>query len=89
MCVTFWNTKVNERSVRYTKSLLHIKSSGDYCILVSKLQDATLTKDTWMVQLCNAIGCPVESKSICIEPKFVSMNTTHVIVANDEVIYYW
>jgi WD repeat-containing protein 35 len=89
MCVTFWNTKVNERSVRYTKSLLHIKSSGDYCILVSKLHDTNITKDTWMIQLCNAIGCPVESKSICIEPKFVAMNGTHIIVSNEEVIYYW
>ena len=34
MCITFWNTKINEKSVKYTKSLLHIKSSGDYCVLV-------------------------------------------------------
>ena len=60
MCVTFWNTRVNEKSVKYTKSLLHIQSSGDYCVLVSKLHDSTLTKDTWMIQLCNAIGCPIE-----------------------------
>jgi hypothetical protein len=42
-----------------------------------------------MVQLCNSIGCPVESKNICIEPKYVAMNGTHIIVASDDVVYYW
>jgi WD repeat-containing protein 35 len=42
-----------------------------------------------MIQLCNAIGCPVESKTISIEPKYVAMNGTHVIVASDDVVYYW
>lgn len=89
MCITFWNTKVNEKSVKYAKSLTHVKSSGDYCILVSKLHDPHIMKDTWMIQLCNAIGCPVESKNICIEPKYVEMNNTHVIVANEDTVYYW
>ena len=89
MCVTFWNTRINEKSVRYTKSLLHVKSSGDYCVLVSKLHDETITRDTWMIQLCNAIGCPVEAKNITIEPKFCAMNETHVIIASDDVVYYW
>lgn len=89
MCVTFWNTRVNEKSVKYTKSLLHIQSSGDYCVLVSKLHDDSLTKDTWMIQLCNAIGCPIEQKNISIEPRYVAMNSTHVIVCGEDVVYYW
>jgi len=89
MCITFWNTKINEKSIKYMKSLLNIKSFGDYCVLVSKLTDPEITKDTWMIQLCNSIGCPVESKNICIEPKFVAMNATHVIVASDDCVYYW
>ena len=62
MCITFWNTKINERSVKYQKSLCNIKACGDYCVLVSKLIEPELTKDTWIIQLCNAIGCPVDSK---------------------------
>ena len=89
MCITFWNTKINEKSVKYMKSLLHIKSSGDYCVLISKLNEPGQQKDQWMIQLCNAIGCPVESKHIAIEPKYVAMNGTHVIVASDDVVYYW
>lgn len=49
MCITFWNTKINEKSVKYMKSLQHIKSSGDYCVLVSKLNDQDLVRDTWII----------------------------------------
>ena len=71
------------------KSLLEIKAHGDYCVLVSKLIDEDQVKDTWIVQLCNSIGCPVESKSISIEPKHVAMNATHIIIASEDCIYYW
>ena len=49
MCITFWNTKINEKSVKYMKSLLAIKAHGDYCVLVSKLSDPHIVKDTWMI----------------------------------------
>ena len=89
MCITFWNTKINEKSIKYMKSLVHIKAFGEYCVLVSKLKEPEIMKDTWMVQLCNAIGCPVDSKNICIEPKYITMNATHIIIASDDVVYYW
>jgi WD repeat-containing protein 35 len=89
MCITFWNTKINEKSVKYMKSLSSIAACGDYCVLVSKLLDEGETKPTWMITLCNAIGCPVESKKINIDPKFVTMNATHIICASDDVVYYW
>jgi WD repeat-containing protein 35 len=89
MCITFWNTKINEKCVKYMKSLLTIKAHGDYCVLVSKLTEPECQKDTWAIQLSNAIGCPVESKNIGIEPKHVAMNATHIIVASDDVVFYW
>lgn len=42
-----------------------------------------------MVILCNAVGCPIDSKYITIEPRFVTMNKTHIIIASDDLIYYW
>jgi len=42
-----------------------------------------------MLVLCNAVGCPLETKIIGIEPKYVAMSSTHVIVASDDVVYYW
>ena len=43
----------------------------------------------WFLVLCNAVGCPIDSKTITIEPKHVAMSKTHIIIASDEVIYYW
>lgn len=35
-CVVFWDTKNNEKFVKYVKSLMSIITSGDFCILASK-----------------------------------------------------
>lgn len=42
-----------------------------------------------MLVLCNAVGCPLETKTIGIEPKYVAMSSTHVLVASDDIVYYW
>ncbi len=55
-------------------------------MLIAKLEEKT---DQWTIVLCNAVGCPIDSKTITIEPKYVTMNKTHVIIASDEIIYYW
>ena len=37
-CVIFWNTKTNEKYTKYVKRLLHVKSAGENCILVTKTE---------------------------------------------------
>jgi WD repeat-containing protein 35 len=39
--------------------------------------------------LCNAVGCPIDSKTVTIEPKHAEMNKTHVIIASDDIVYFW
>lgn len=39
--------------------------------------------------LCNAIGTPLETKYIDIQPLFWSMNSTHIIVASKSYFYLW
>lgn len=68
------------------KRLQNIKACGEYAVLVAKVEDV---KDQWVLVLCNAVGCPIESKTISIEPIHVAMNRTHVIAASNEVVYYW
>ena len=46
-------------------------------------------ENQWFVVLCNAVGCPIDSKTITIEPKHVAMSKTHIIIASDDVVYYW
>ena len=86
MCVVFWDTAVDEKHVRYVRRLVSIKGCGDYCVLVSKVEDA---ESQWTLVLCNAVGCPVDSKTINIEPRFVAMSKTHIIVCSEETVYFW
>lgn len=39
--------------------------------------------------LCNAIGTPIDSKYIDIEPLHVTMTRYHVVVASEETVYIW
>lgn len=71
MCIIFWDTTINEKHVKYMKRLKRIEANGDYCVLITKLEDAT---DKWLIVLCNAVGCPLEQKTIGIEPRYVAMS---------------
>lgn len=37
--VVFWDTKNNEKFVKYVKSLMSITTCGDFCILATKADD--------------------------------------------------
>ena len=86
MCIIFWDTSVNEKHVKYMKRLQRIACCDEYCILVAKNEEVD---GQWYVVLCNAVGCPIDSKTITVEPKHVAMSKTHVIIASDDVVYYW
>ncbi|TNM95918.1 hypothetical protein fugu_017001 [Takifugu bimaculatus] len=97
-CVVFWDTKNNEKFVKYFKSLMSVNTSGDFCILVGKADEIQSQEDAelepgsharYVLILCNAIGTPQETKYIDIEPLFVTMTKTHVIAASKEAFYVW
>ncbi|RVE56857.1 hypothetical protein OJAV_G00210340 [Oryzias javanicus] len=97
-CVVFWETKNNEKFVKYVKSLMSVTTSGDFCILASKADETQLQEDAgletgnsarYVLILCNSIGTPLDSKYIDIEPLFVTMTKTHVVAASKEAFYLW
>ncbi|XP_062325717.1 WD repeat-containing protein 35 isoform X1 [Osmerus eperlanus] len=96
-CVVFWDTKNNEKFVKYVKSLMSITTSGDFCILATKSDDTHPQEDAelesgsalFVLVLCNSIGTPLDSKYIDIDPLFVTMTKTHVITASKEAFYTW
>ncbi|XP_070776290.1 WD repeat-containing protein 35 isoform X1 [Enoplosus armatus] len=97
-CVVFWDTKNNEKFIKYVKSLMSITTSGDFCILASKADDTQPQEDAelesgsharYVLILCNSIGTPLDSKYIDIDPLFVTMTKTHVIAASKEAFYLW
>ncbi|XP_033861234.1 WD repeat-containing protein 35 isoform X1 [Acipenser ruthenus] len=96
-CVVFWDTKNNEKYIKYVKSLMSITTCGDFCILATKADDSHPQEDneaasvsaSYMLVLCNSIGTPLDSKYIDIDPLFVTMTKTHVIAASKEAFYTW
>lgn len=86
LTIVFWDSVVNEKHVRTMKGLQHVCAAGEYCVLVSEIEES---KGEYILVLSNAVGCPVDSKTININPKYVAMNTTHVVVCSDDTVYYW
>ena len=84
--VVFWNTKTNERYVKYVKKLMHTCAFADHCLMVTKSDESN---HLWNLTLCNSIGCPVDNKKVNIEPLFVAMNKTHVVLSSTDSIYVW
>ncbi|XP_055481799.1 WD repeat-containing protein 35 isoform X5 [Psammomys obesus] len=96
-CVVFWDTKNNEKFVKYVKSLISITTCGDFCILATKADENHPQEEnemetfgaTFVLVLCNSIGTPLDPKYIDLVPLFVAMTKTHVIAASKEAFYTW
>jgi len=84
--VVFWDTQSDEKYTKYIKHVTHIRSSEEYCVLVTKADDAS---GQHIVIVCNDIGSPVDSKYLHIEPLHVAMTSSHIIVASEDVVYIW
>ncbi|XP_070533961.1 WD repeat-containing protein 35-like isoform X2 [Ptychodera flava] len=85
-CVVFWDTKNNERYVKYVKNLISVTAYGDHCVLATRADDTT---GQYVLVLCNSIGTPLDSKYIDLDPMYVAMTRTHVIAASKEAFYSW
>lgn len=84
--VIFWDTQGDEKYTKYIKHVMHIRSSDDYCTLVTKADDSS---GQYIIIVCNDIGSPVDSKYLHIEPLHVAMTNSHVVVASEDVVYIW
>mmetsp|Transcript_20542 Transcript_20542/g.58181 ORF Transcript_20542/g.58181 Transcript_20542/m.58181 type:complete len:1228 (-) Transcript_20542:92-3775(-) len=84
--VVFWDTQSDEKYTKYIKHVTHIRSSDEYCVLVTKADDSS---GQYIIIVCNDIGSPVDSKYLHIEPLHVAMTKSHVVVASEDVVYIW
>lgn len=84
--VVFWDTKINGRQIKYVKNLIGIAAGGDHCILSTRADD---NSGQHVLILCNAMGTPVDSKYIDMEPTYIKMSKTHVVAASRNCIYIW
>uniref|UniRef100_A0A6A7G3L3 WD repeat-containing protein 35 n=4 Tax=Hirondellea gigas TaxID=1518452 RepID=A0A6A7G3L3_9CRUS len=85
-CVTFWDTANNEHYVKYIKYLMGMVASHDHCVLSVRTDDGS---GQFGLIICNAIGTPVDSKYIDLEPLHVTMTNNHVLAASKDNLYLW
>ncbi|XP_052827196.1 WD repeat-containing protein 35 [Octopus bimaculoides] len=86
ICVVFWETVKDIKYVKYMNSFVNIATHGDYCCIVTKSEEM---EDQFVLVLCNSIGTPLEQKYVEMEPVFILMTKTHVIMASREAFYLW
>eukprot|EP00927_Polykrikos_kofoidii_P070639 TRINITY_DN67050_c0_g1_i1.p1 TRINITY_DN67050_c0_g1~~TRINITY_DN67050_c0_g1_i1.p1 ORF type:complete len:1238 (+),score=226.96 TRINITY_DN67050_c0_g1_i1:119-3832(+) len=84
--VVFWDTQSDEKYTKYIKHVTHIRSSDEYCVLVTKADDSS---GQYIIIICNDIGSPVDTKYLHIEPVHVAMTNSHIIVSSEDVVYIW
>mmetsp|Transcript_25550 Transcript_25550/g.75022 ORF Transcript_25550/g.75022 Transcript_25550/m.75022 type:complete len:1200 (-) Transcript_25550:181-3780(-) len=84
--VLFWNCTSGERVTKYVKRLMDISACGDNCALVTQSAE---TNAPYYVILCNALGSPVDSKYVDIEPKMSTLTKHHFVCASSDQVYVW
>jgi hypothetical protein len=48
--------------------LMHVRAGGEHCVLATRTDDSS---GQFILILCNAIGSPIDSKYIDVEPQMV------------------
>lgn len=84
-CVVFFDTQGGATYVKYVKKLMMVRACGEYCVLLTRTDDP----GQYILILCNAIGAPVDSKYIGVEPLSLYMTKTHIVAASSDVICVW
>jgi WD repeat-containing protein 35 len=83
--VLFWNTKTDERVLKYHNKLLNVRAASENCVLAMQ----TDSNPQYMLLLCNAIGSPLDSKYIDVEPTYLTVTPYHVVAASHSFLYVW
>jgi len=84
--VLFWNTRTDERSVKFFKQLLAIRAASETCVLGTPADDGSAQ---FVLILCNVIGSPLDAKYIDFEPQHLLITPYHVVAANHTFVYVW
>jgi WD repeat-containing protein 35 len=76
-CVVFWDTKTDEKYMKYVKELTEIKGEGEYCAIFSHPEE-----EYTQIDLCNSIGTTIETKQVALEVSVYGMSKTHIIACS-------
>ncbi|KAF8790747.1 WD repeat-containing protein 35 [Argiope bruennichi] len=76
--VMFWNSNTKEKHIKLVKNLFSLASYGDFCCIATKSDD--ISKEYSLV-VCNAIGSPIDSCNINLEPRQLCMNSSDIFAS--------
>ncbi|PRD26036.1 UNVERIFIED_CONTAM: Wdr35 [Trichonephila clavipes] len=76
--IMFWNSNTKEKHIKLVKNLFSLTSCGDFCCIATKSDDIS---NEFSLVVCNAIGSPIDSCNISIEPYQLCMNSSDVFAA--------
>ena len=57
-----------QKNYRHVKGLISVSATGEHCVLATNYEDSngTISKDTFTLLLCNALGTPIDTKQVLI-----------------------
>ncbi|EJD74175.1 WD repeat protein 35 [Loa loa] len=84
--VVFFQTKLEEAYLQCVKPIVALAASNEHCILISRVENQI---GQYLMQICNGIGTTIDSKYINLEPKYVVMNDSEVVIANNLSFTIW
>lgn len=98
--VTFWDIKNNQTFSKVVDFVISMSAQGEHCVIACEAhkivsKDANVVvetnskEQTYVMHICNSLGTTVDSKYVDIKPQFITMNSTHIIIANNTQFLLW
>ena len=66
--------------------MISIAAHGEHCVLATNHEDG---KNSYQLLLCNALGTPIDTKVIKVEPLFLAITTNHVFASSRDAFFVW
>lgn len=76
---------LNYYIIPWYRNIVHMQAGGNHCLLSTRGEEAR----QFILILCNAIGSPVDSKYISLEPQLLAVTATHAIAASPDAVFVW
>ncbi len=65
--------------------MIDICAKSPFCLVTAQINYIK-----FLLILSNSIGCPINNKIIInVEPVFIALNNTHIVVSNGHYVYLW
>ncbi|KAL3125948.1 hypothetical protein niasHT_009477 [Heterodera trifolii] len=84
--LVFYETKMEVKTKRFVHNLCALRSFGDYCVAIFRTEEL---RGAYSMQLCDSIGTPVDTHTTNVQPDFVAINGTMVLIASADCFVVW